>query len=274
MEVLESKIANESAEKLVNVYIWSAMKAMIIEDEARARSLLKSILLNNCRQEIAEVFEAADLKTGVQKIKEHQPEIVFLDIEMPHERGTEILNYFDNDEISFEIVFTTAYSDFALKAFEMNAVDYILKPIRPTKVKSVVQKVKQNQDTLAIRERLSELKNSLSKTAIQKIGLPIADGILFVAIDEIVHIKAEGMYTKLFCIKDGELLISKPLKFYEQLLDPPTTFFKPHRSHMLNMRYLKQYVNRDGHYALLENGEAVPIAKDRREELLRLLSEQ
>ncbi|CAG5081701.1 LytR/AlgR family response regulator transcription factor [Parvicella tangerina] len=249
------------------------MKAIIIEDEARARSLLRNLLESNCKDDIEHIYEATALKPGVELIKNHRPEIVFLDIEMPNEQGVEILNYFSTEEIDFDIVFTTAYSEFALKAFEMNAIDYILKPLRPSKVIEVVKKVKENRQSNKIQERLAELKKSLSNHSFNKIGLPVSDGILFLPIEEIINIEADGMYTKVFTINDGTLTISKPLKFYEHLLSSEYPFYRPHRSHLVNLKYLKQYIRKDGNYCLLENGNTIPISKEKKDEFLAVLTE-
>lgn len=253
------------------MYKNQKMKIVIIDDEFKARSLLRSVI-KRLEDDIYEVFEASDLPNGVSIIKREHPKLVFLDIEMPNQQGTEILNYFNEDELNFEICFSTAYSEYALRAFEMNAIDYILKPVRPKKVLEVIKRVKESFDEDVIQEKLQELKTSLSKSNFDKIGLPDQDGIKFVKIEDIVHLEADGMYTKVYLIDKDQLMISKPLKFFEHLTKSGKTFYKTHRSHILNIKYLEQYVKKDGHYAILENHQTVPISKDKREEFLSLIS--
>ena len=247
------------------------MNVLIVDDEPKARNLLKKILQENCDY-VQTIFEASNLEQGVKSIKENRPKIVFLDIEMPNEQGLEILNYFEKEEIDFEIVFTTAYSQYALRAFEMNAIDYILKPIRPKRLLEVVEKVHTSYDQENITIKLEELRNSLRNNRFQKIGLPVNNGVLFLPLDDVVHLEADGMYTKFYTMKNGQQIVSKPLKFFEHILESGLGFYRPHRSHIFNIHYLKQYVKKDGNYVVLENDHIVPIAKDKREEFINLIS--
>ena len=247
------------------------MKIVIIDDESKARSLLRNVI-KRLDDDTYEVFDAEDLSSGVSIIKREQPKLVFLDIEMPNEQGTEILNYFENDEINFEICFSTAYSEYALRAFEMNALDYILKPIRPKKILEVIQKVRENFNQEGIQEKLQELKKSLNANNFNKIGLPVKDGIRFVELVDIINLIADGMYTKVYINDEKPILISKPLKFFNHLIEAGNTFYKPHRSHIFNIKYLKQYIKKDGNYVLLENDQTIPISKEKRDEFLSLIS--
>lgn len=247
------------------------MKIVVIDDEPKARSLLKNVI-GRLEDDLYEVFEAGDLASGVALIKREQPKLVFLDIEMPNEQGTEILNYFEPDEVNFEIVFSTAYSDYALRAFEMNAIDYILKPIRPKKVLDVIKRVQDSYNQENIQEKLSELKASLANSSFEKLGVPVKDGIRFVSLKDIVHLEEDGMYTKIHLNDRSIIMVSKPLKFFSHILASGKTFYKPHRSHIFNFQYLKQYIKRDGNYALLENEHVIPIAKDKRDEFVNLIT--
>lgn len=245
------------------------MKAIIIDDEPKARRLLNVILQENCPK-VTNILEAENLLDGIQLIKEHQPEVVFLDIEMPEHSGLEILDFLDRDELNFEIVFTTAYSDYAIQAFELSAVDYILKPLRPQKVIEAVDKVTATLGTTSINEKLEELKTALASSNFKKIALPVADGITFVAFDEIITLEADGMYTKINTVKE-EYLISKPLRHFAELLQKIPTFYRPHRSHLINLSFIKQYVKSDGGYILMDNDKAVSISKEKKEEFLHLV---
>lgn len=247
------------------------MKVVVIDDEIKARSLLKNLILS-ASTDIDEVYEAEDLISGVSVIRNECPELVFLDIEMPNEQGTEIFKYFDEQEVNFELVFTTAYSEYALQAFEMNAIDYLLKPIRPKRLKEVIERVHNSFNKEDIQKRLEELKTTLKTNNFKKIGLPVQDGFEFVPLDEIIHLEADGMYTVVKKINNEKIMVSKPLKFFQHLLDAGATFYRPHRSHIINMTYLKQYIRKDGNYIVLENSDIVPVSKDKKEEFLDLVS--
>lgn len=244
------------------------MKAVIIDDESKARSLLKSLVTEYC-PEITEVTTAEDLLSGVEIIRKQNPKIVFLDVEMPSYSGLQILEFFEPENIDFHIVFTTAYDAYAVKAFEMNAIAYLLKPLRPSQLKEAVSKVLNqiNQDT--IRQQLEHLKEGLSSSHFAKIALPVAEGILFVKQDEIISLKADGMYTEFNTIQ-GKIIVSKPLKNFEDLLDQ-RFFLRTHRSYIANIKFIKQLVKKDGRYLVMDDDSIVSLSKERGADLLKLI---
>lgn len=246
------------------------MRIVVIDDERQARQLLGRII--DSEVEDAEVHEAGDLEAGVDVIRKTAPDLVFLDIEMPGRQGTDILDLLGPSEIDFHIVFTTAYAEYAVKAFEMNAIDYLLKPLRPSRVRAVIDRVRELRTRSDLHARLDELRQSLRSGAFRKIGLPVSNGIRFVPVEDIVHLEADGMYTRVHTRDGAETVVSKPLKFFTHLLEQGGLFYRPHRSHIIHLGYLKQFVRKDGTYIVLENDQSVPIAKDRREEFLELVS--
>ncbi|MBV1924506.1 MAG: LytTR family DNA-binding domain-containing protein [Flavobacteriaceae bacterium] len=246
------------------------MKAIIIDDESKARNLLRILIEENCPK-ITQIFEASDLLSGVEIIKKETPNIVFLDIEMPEHSGLEILNFIEKDVLNFEIIFTTAYSEYAIQAFQLSAIDYLLKPVRPSQIKEAVDKAIQLIGKSQINTRLEELKNSLNSSNFNKIGLPVSDGIKFVSFDDIIMMEADGMYTKISTKTENEILISKPLKHFVDLLKNIPTFYKPHRSFLINLKYITQYVKSDGGYIVMDNGKGVSISKEKKEEFLNIV---
>lgn len=246
------------------------MKALIIDDEKKARQVLNILVEENCPK-VSQIFLAEDLLSGIEIIKKEEPSIVFLDIEMPEHSGLEILNFIEKEVYNFEIIFTTAYSEYAVQAFQLSAIDYLLKPVRPSQVKEAVDKAITFLGSSQINKRLIELKTSLQESNFKKIGLPYADGIKFVNFDEIVSMEADGMYTKVSTTKDGTILVSKPLKFFVESLQKINVFYRPHRSHLINLSFIKEYVKKDGGYILMENGKTVSISKDKKEEFLTIV---
>ena len=246
------------------------MKALIIDDEKKARQVLQILVEENCPK-ITTILQADNLMSGVELIKQEAPNIVFLDIEMPEHSGLEILNFIEKEVHNFEIIFTTAYSEYAIQAFQLSAIDYLLKPVRPSQVKDAVDKAVKFLGNTQINKRLKELKESLQNSNFKKIGLPNADGIKFVNFNDIIMLEADGMYTNVSTINDGTILVSKPLKFFVETLSKIKTFYRPHRSHLINLTYIKAYVKKDGGYIVMENDQTVSISNDKKEEFLTIV---
>ncbi len=245
------------------------MKAIIIDDERKARNVLKILIEENCPK-ITEIFEAEDLLSGVALIKEKQPSLVFLDIEMPEHSGLEILNFIDKKDFNFEIIFTTAYSEYAIQAFQLSAIDYLLKPVSPKVVKEAVDKVLNFIGSSQISSKLEELKVSLAANNFSKIALPYSEGIKFVDFKDIIMLEADGMYTKIATVAT-EILVSKPLKHFVELLQSQKLFYKPHRSFLINLSFIKEYIKRDGGYIIMSNDKTVSVSKDKKEEFLNIV---
>ncbi|MGJ8682981.1 MAG: LytR/AlgR family response regulator transcription factor [Nonlabens sp.] len=246
------------------------MKALIIDDEKKARQVLEVLIEENCPK-ITKILEASDLLSGVELIKQEQPSIVFLDIEMPEHSGLEILNFIEKEVHNFEIIFTTAYSEYAIQAFQLSAIDYLLKPVRPSQVKEAVDKAIAFLGNSQINKRLTELRSSLQESNFKKIGLPYSEGIKFVNFNDIILLKADGMYTNVSTIDNKTILVSKPLRFFVDILHNIKTFYRPHRSYLINLTYIKEYIKRDGGYIVMENDKEVSISNDKKEEFLTIV---
>lgn len=247
------------------------MKAVIIDDERKARNVLKILIEENCPK-ITQILQAEDLISGINIIKDEAPNIVFLDIEMPEHSGLEILNFIEKELHNFEIIFTTAYNDYAIQAFQLSAIDYLLKPVRADQVKAAVDKAIKFLGASKIDRRLEELKKSFADNNFSKLGLPVADGIKFVDFKDIVMLEADGMYTKISTLKDPEILISKPLKYFVDILTKQTIFYKPHRSYLINLTFIKEYIKKDGGYIVMDNDKSVSISKDKKDEFLTIVN--
>ncbi|MEM7659234.1 MAG: LytTR family DNA-binding domain-containing protein [Bacteroidota bacterium] len=244
------------------------MKAIIIDDEPRARAVLRTLLEENC-PEVEILAEAEDVPEAVKAINKHHPDIIFLDIEMPGYSGFELMDFFS--EINFQIIFTTAYSEYAVQAFQVSAIDYLLKPIQIDQLLHAVQKAKEKLNHSQTLEKLEALKSNLNSDGqIKKIALPVANGLLFVETEDIIYLKAEGSYTQIHLVQGPKLLVSRKLKEFEKLLSNPS-FFKSHRSYLINLNHVKQYVRQDGGYIVMKNDDVVSIAKDRKDALLEAI---
>lgn len=246
------------------------MKALIIDDEKKARQVLQILVEENCPK-ITSILQADNLMSGVELIQQEAPNIVFLDIEMPEHSGLEILNFIEKEVHNFEIIFTTAYSEYAIQAFQLSAIDYLLKPVRPSQVKDAVDKAVKFLGSSQINKRLTELKSSLEDANFKKIGLPNSNGIKFVNFTDIIMLEADGMYTNVTTLSEGDILVSKPLKFFVDLLQNIKMFYRPHRSFLINLTFIKEYVKKDGGYIVMENDKTVSISNDKKEEFLTIV---
>ena len=166
------------------------LRAIIIDDEAKARRILESFLTDYCKQ-VQIVGMAEDVMQGVKMIQKEKPDVVFLDIEMPGYNGFQLLEFFD--EIDFEIVFVTAYSEFALKAFQVSAIDYLLKPLQIEQLKKAVEKIEKIKGSSLSNQRLNVLKENLQANKIKKIVVPVGTGSLFIDVNDITHLKANSL---------------------------------------------------------------------------------
>ncbi len=244
------------------------MKAIIVDDETRARLSLKLLLEEFC-PEIEIVAECKNLSEGVKAIHKQKPELVFLDIEMPGHSGLELLEFFNENEINFSIIFTTAYNDYAIQAFKLSAVDYLLKPINPQELEEAIGLFKKRKNQF---ENLRALKTNLEQTDYSKIAIPVSGKILFVNTDEILYLKGEGSYTNLYKTDKTTLLVSRNLKSFEELLEHSKNITRIHKSYMVNLQQIAAASKSDGGFVELSDGSQIPISPDKLNEILERVS--
>lgn len=247
------------------------MNFLIVDDERSARALLHTFLTEHFTH--CTTHEAANLKTAVTILKNTAIDVVFLDIEMPEENGLEILKYFEPSQIQFEIIFTTAYHQFAIDAFKLNAVDYLLKPIDEDELIKATQKALEQRNQQRLGAKIENLKTALQQLSVSKIALEVPKGILFMELEDIIYFEADGMYTNVHLQNKETKLVCKPLKFFTEQLESKPMFFKCHRSYLINLHYVKELVKNEGDYLILQNQTHIPIAKSKKEQLLTVIKE-
>ncbi len=238
------------------------MKAIIIDDEKMARLLLEGMIAENF-EDIEVLASCSDLPSGVKAIRKLKPDVVFLDIEMPEHNGLDILDFFDEDRVDFAIIFTTAYNQYALDAFNLSAIGYLLKPIEPNaliKVVSNFKKLKGNTNFSVLRENLQAEQD-------KKIALTTLNSTKFVELNDILLFKAVGAYTEVQLINGDTILVSKGLKKFEQTLQNQSQFFRCHKSYLVNIKYIIEHSRKDGGYLTISNNETLPVSADRVHEL-------
>ena len=245
------------------------LKAVIIDDEEGARDTLVSLLREFC-PDIAIEAECSNVPDGVLAINRKNPDVVFLDIEMPEYNGFELLDFFR--EVNFEIVFVTAYSQYAIRAFEVSAIDYLLKPVEIDQLRSAVAKVQQKRAQATIIQRLEVMKETFRNEEVRKIALPMSDGLLFTDINEIVLFEADRAYTNIYLVNGSKLTVSKPMRTFEEVLSERPFFFRPHRSYLINLNHIKKYIRGES-LIVMDNSVSVAIARDRKLEFEQVLKQ-
>ncbi len=258
----------KAAIKIVFSESISMIRSIIIDDEQHCIRALLTDLQQNCPSvEVIDVCNSA--KDGMLSIRKHNPDLIFLDVEMPWMNGFEMLELLN--DVNFSVIFTTAHDEFAAKAFRISAIDYLLKPVDSNDLKEAVKKAEQRkqmqQGNANIENLLRNIKQPLSA---QKIALAYKDGFEFVEVKRIIYCQAEGAYTKVFLEDKKYILVSKTLGDIEELL-PPELFQRIHHSTVANLGFITHFVRSDGGYVKLQTGEELPVSKSKKEAVMERL---
>lgn len=247
------------------------MKALIIDNEEPIRAALRELLAALCPQ-VTAVYEADGVASGVTAVKEHQPDVVFLDVEMNDGTGFDLISKLT--PVSFELVFITAHNKYAVDAFRMSAIDFLLKPFSGADVVRSVERAGQQIRSKDIARQLQVLQESLGsiKNAEKKIVLRDSDSFYFINVHDIIRCEADGAYTRFHISGMKEILISKRLKEYEDMLGS-YNFIRVHHSHLINLRQVVRFDKADGGALIMTNTDNVPVSQRKREVLLEALNQ-
>jgi two-component system LytT family response regulator len=248
------------------------VKVFIIDDEFQSRNFLNKMILQYF-PEISVVGQASTVEDGVQGIKEYNPDIVFLDIQMKGETGFDLLNQLP--EINFALIFTTAFDQYAVKAFRFNAIDYLLKPIVTDELIGAVNKVKQRigHTPSSSKEQVEQLYQDIKnpKKIHDKIAVPTGEGFIVIPLNEIVYCQASSNYTEFHLTDKKRILSSYTLKQYDEILTTQS-FFRAHRSFLINLTHVKMYRRGDGGEIIMSNGDEIELSRTHKDEFLHLLN--
>ncbi len=235
-------------------------KAIIIEDEENGRLVLQNLLQKYCPS-IELVGMAASIKEAIPLIINKEPEIVFLDIELPENNGFTLFEHFPTSQ--FSTIFVTAYSDYALKALKMSAIDYLLKPINPEELIIAVGKTSRNNN-----EKVKSLVHNIN-IGLSKVALPTAEGLIFVEVESIMRCEAENNYTMVFFSDKKSILISKTLAYFDELLaDFP--FFRASRNALINMNFASRLQRGKKNLIVMNDGSEIILSENQRNEFLKI----
>ncbi|GAB4286240.1 MAG: LytTR family DNA-binding domain-containing protein [Marinilabiliales bacterium] len=244
------------------------MKAVIIDDELKAIKSIEYIVSEYCKN-ISIVGTAENIDEAVKVVNETNPDIVFLDIELQKGTGFDLLEKIPKR--NFNVIFITAYNQYAIKAIKFSAVDYILKPIDIYEFISAVNKVVEKRNSgVNWDEKYDVLINNLNESKPTKLALPTFDGTEYINIQDIVRIEADRSYSYIFLTDKRRIVVSKSLIEFEELL-ADNNFFRTHKSHLVNLDHVKKHIKHDGGYAEMSDGTKVMIARRKKEEFVNAM---
>lgn len=246
------------------------IKALVVDDEQKARNILQHYITNFI-PEITEVRQADSVDAAIALLKDYEPGIVFLDVEMPHKNGFDFLVQLDNP--AFDVIFTTAYNQYAIQAIRFSALDYLLKPVDPDELKAAVIRHQGKQESAQQKKDLfNNLVENIEKKEVKdfKIAVPSSDGVYFFKIDDILRLEADRSYTHIHLINKKPFIASKTLKHFEEMLEE-FKFIRTHKSHLVNPRHITRISN-DNEFVLLTDGTKVEVSRRKKDEVQQQLN--
>ncbi len=243
------------------------IKAIIIDDEKHCIITLQYLLEQF--NTVTVVATTQDSTTAKSLIETHQPDLVFLDIEMPQMNGFDIINQFDKMPCKF--VFTTAYDQYALKALRLNALDYLLKPMDKNDIAVVLEKYN-NQELIISKDQVKNLHLFASGTLQDTIALSTVKGLLFIKIEDIMYLEADSCYTHIIMNDKTKHLASKSMAVFEEVLQENPVFFRAHKGNIVNLKFVKQYLRGEGGELIMQDGTSIALSRNRKQEFLNLFN--
>ena len=245
------------------------IKAIVIDDETNNQELICN-LLNSYAENIQVVSVADSVESGYKAISEHQPDLVFLDIQMPDGTGFDLLKKFD--KVNFKVIFVTAHQEYAIEAFKYSALDYLLKPLSPSNLISAIKKVEESFNSEDLNLKLKTLLSNISEPAKtkRKIVLKTMERIYSVDLNDVIRFESDGGYTKVYLLDGKRIMVSRTMKEFDDLLTD-VGFLRVHNSHLVNMNYLFCFEKTEGHI-VMKDDSIVPVSNRKKEQLLELLN--
>lgn len=241
------------------------IRAIIVDDELKSRESLKTLIEDFCQNVVvgATCQNIAEAVTAIDRLK---PDLVFLDIQLQRETGFDLLTRYKDFE--FEVIFTTAHSEYAIKAFKFSAIDYLLKPIDINELRQALQNAEKRKNN-SITARLQQLLQNISSGNVEnyKLALPTSDGLVFVKTNDILYCEASSNYTQITLSQGKKYLVSRTLKEYDDLLSGQN-FFRIHHSYLINLDAIIKYVRGDGGYVIMNDNRSLDVSKRRKEGFL------
>lgn len=244
------------------------LKAIIIDDEASSRNSLRQKLYAHC-PDVEIIAECENGESGINILGKTETDIVFLDVEMPRMNGFTMLQQLSKR--NFEVIFTTAYDHYAIRAIRFSALDYLVKPIEVEDLKICVDVVRKKKDKPMVNERLETLMHNLmnEKTQETRIAIPSQEGLQFIDLIEIIYLQAKSNYTIIY-LQNEKITVSKTLKDFEDLL-PSMIFLRINHSVIINKDRIKKYIRGEGGQVIMSNGQTLGVSRRKKDEFLHTI---
>jgi two-component system, LytTR family, response regulator len=243
------------------------MNCIIIDDEKHCIKTLSSLLKTNF-SEVNVLATCSESPMAYDLIQQHKPDFIFLDIEMPLLNGFDLLSKFE--QLFFEVIFTTAYDSYAIKAIKYSALDYLLKPISKEDLSAAIEKIRTKQSSIS-KAQVQMATAVHNKQLPDTIALPTADGLNFASVNDIVYCTADGSYTRMYMTDKSEIFLSKTLGDVDELLSE-YNFFRIHHSTLINLKQVKKYIRGDGGEVIMSNGQSLQVARTRKTDFLNVFT--
>ena len=244
------------------------IRCVLVDDESNSLEMMEWLLQTYCPQVKIEAM-CNSAEKAIDVIEKVKPDVVFLDIEMPQMNGFDMLEQFD--KLFFDVIFCTAYDQFAIKAFKYSALNYLLKPVDPDDLKETIQRIEERR-AIPTRDQLELLMQGIrsQKPTASRIALTTNDGMIFVSTSDILYCEAESNYTSVV-LSDRKIVVSKTLKEIDEALSGQD-FFRVHNSFLININHIQKFVRGDGGYVIMSDGKSVGISRSRKQEFMEMFS--
>lgn len=252
------------------------IRTIIIDDEPSAVNVLTLLLKKKCKEDVAVIATSNSPLEGKALIEQHKPDLVFLDIEMPGMTGVDLLRSFSNP--TFRVIFVTAFDAYAVEAFRLSVIDYLLKPLEGEDVVRAVQKIKKDipKNENQVTEQLRQLEKLLLQNSVStesRIGIGMMDKIIFVNIPDILYCEATGSYTNVYLHDGKKMMASKLLGEFESQLSN-YRFYRIHHSYLINLNRIKEFQRHDGGYVIMENNIQLEVSQRKRKDFLDVIQDR
>jgi two-component system, LytTR family, response regulator len=239
----------------------------IIDDEPAARELVRNVLREKMPA-VRIVGEAGGITEALEMLQRTQPEVVLLDVELADGSGFDLIHSYTGPP--FQVIFITAFDEFAFKAFRYSALDYLVKPFAPDDLTAALHKARKQEFHNALSLQLANLMAANQSQSFDKIALPTARALHLISVQDIIRLESDAGYTTVFTTTGEKIMLSRSIKAFEELL-PSDAFFRIHQSHLINIRFAEKVIQADGDFVQMKDGACLPISRRRREEFLTAL---
>jgi two-component system LytT family response regulator len=243
------------------------MRTIIVDDEKKGRESLITMLNDYCKG-VEIVGQASTAEEAIAMIKREDPQLIFLDVEMPRGDGFYLLEQFE--QIRFRVIFTTAHENYAIQAIRHHALDYLLKPIDIDELKNAVEKARKLISNLVPVNPYMEMLSDRKAEMNGRVALPVKDGLVYIQVADIIRIESDGSYSIIYSAHSKKYIASKNIGEYENIL-PSKYFFRIHKSHLVNIQKVKKYIRTDGYFAEMEDGSIIEISRRKKDEFLQAM---